>query len=206
VVCEPANADVTFSVTQPGIVSIGRTHEGIAVGGESVKSKVIEAKSGGQVISRLAVKVKPMREVQINFFFAVDLENSTGSTVLDEEKAILLTLRLNRVWRRQANVIFRLNRNERIEVAGLHPQLGEAARATFKSNAIAGEFNVFCVGGSTGGDCDVEGSVFVMADSSCAADMDGMAIAHAAGHFLGFAGPHPVWCQKSVDGHAAIRW
>ena len=101
VVREPAGSDVTFEAADPSIATVGTTHEGIVVGGESAGTTTVRAIAGGQVLAELAVTVKDAREHVVNFFFVAGSER-------DHEKATLLTLRLNRLWRRQANVHFTL--------------------------------------------------------------------------------------------------
>jgi hypothetical protein len=154
-------------------VTIGRTHEGIVVGGEHVGSATIEAYSGSSLVASLAVTVKPMRRETVSFFFVRD--SGSMSTARTEDQATLLTLRLNRVWRRQANVLFSLGQ--------VHSVSGSRF-AEFERFAISGQFNVFCV--ADGATVMGSSSVAFLSDADCGDKMD---VAHAAGRYLGFTGP-----------------
>ena len=135
----PARSDVTFEVGDPAIATVGLIAEGIVVGGEGVGTTVVQAVVGGRVLAELAVTVKAPREERINFFFVSDTADPPRATELDHEKATLLTLRLNRVFRRQANVHFTLGTLRDIVVPT------DPGPDDLGAHAVPGELNVFCV-------------------------------------------------------------
>ena len=91
------------------------------------------------MLAELTVTVKDAREHVVNFFFDSGSER-------DHEKATLLTLRLNRLWRRQANVRFTLGIVQDVDlpdVAG--PVVAAVDAPAYAPLAVAGDLNVVCV-------------------------------------------------------------
>ena len=172
--CEPAGADVTYTVADPAVATVGLIAEGIVVGGERTGTTLVRATSGGEVLAELEVVVKDVREEVVNFFFASD-------SAREHDKATLLTLRLNRVFRRQANVHFTLGLVEDVAVAGADVE-------GLRPFAVPEQLNVFCVGGPEP-DEPVDPSLVFLPDDDCP---DGLTVPHGAGHYLGFSGPHPA--------------
>jgi hypothetical protein len=206
---EPADSDVRFEVGDPQVATVGLTHEGIVVGGESAGTTTVRALAGDALLGELLVNVKDAREAAVNFLF---LE---GSTQRDHEKATLLTLRLNRLWRRQANVHFTLGivqdvavpdvlrleaspakpstpgRKTRSPSAPLGPVVGAADAAHLRALAVPGDLNVVCVGvwDGTGYDpTQADPFLFFLPDRDCP---DGMDLVRGAGVYLG-GGPQPA--------------
>jgi peptidoglycan hydrolase-like protein with peptidoglycan-binding domain len=196
---EPADADVEFAADDPSVATVGLTHEGIVVGGERAGTTVVRGTSQGTVLGELRVSVKDGREESVNFFF-VSTTNPSEGTTRDHEKAMLLTLRLNRVLRRQANV--RFTRGRVADVVLQHPagsgvgpdDLHELARS-----AVAGGFNVFLVRAiapglepvhlSAGDDAP---AFMVLPDDDCP---DGMDVMHGMAHYL---------AQSLADGRSGV--
>jgi peptidoglycan hydrolase-like protein with peptidoglycan-binding domain len=162
---EPAESDVSFEPADASIVTVGLTHEGIVIGGERAGTTTVRASAGGRELSALLVNVKEAREVVVDFLFVAGSER-------DHEKATLLTLRLNRLWRRQANVHWTLGRVE------------DVAKA---SGAVPGRFTVFCVRDAEGFESD-DPSIVFLPDADCP---DGMDLVRAAALYLGASGDTP---------------
>lgn len=191
---EPADADVTYTVEDPAVASVGITAEGIVVGGERAGTTAIRATSGGSVLAELEVSVKDAREEVVNFIFASDSSEPGFATAREHDKAVLLTLRLNRVYRRQANVHFTLGQVSDIAVP---VAIGPIVRGThaphFRPFAVPGQLNVVCVwscesGGAGASHDSSDAFLLFLPDDDCP---DGMTVPHGAGHYLGFDRPHP---------------
>ncbi len=190
---DPPDADVEFAPGDPFVATVGLTHEGIVVGGERAGTTVVRATSGGTVLAEIEVSVKDSREEVVNFFYVSDASDPPYATSRDHEKATLLTLRLNRVLRRQANVRFSLG--EVIDVIvpeSFGPALAAADIKKLVDYAARGCLNVFFVRSLAFGlepvrlaDSPNEPSLIVLPDDDCA---DGMDVMHAAAHCLG----HPL--------------
>ena len=131
------------------------------------------------MLAELAVTVKDAREHVVNFFFDSGSER-------DHEKATLLTLRLNRLWRRQANVRFTLGIVQDVdlpEVAG--PVVAAVDAPAYAPLAVAGDLNVVCVRVWDGAGYDpaqADPFLVFLPDQDCP---DGMDLVRAAGVFLG---------------------
>jgi hypothetical protein len=181
---EPANADVSFTVDDPSTATVGLIDGGIVVGGERRGMTRVVASSGRRQVGELRVRVNDVREEIVNFFFVSDASDPPFATKRDHEKATLLTLRLNRILRRQANVHFTLGEVRDVVVpAAIGPQVAPADYAYLEQYAISGELNVFCVWNVANHDFESpDASVLLLPDRDCA---DGMAVPHGAGHFLG---------------------
>src|SRR5262245_47830991 len=179
VVRDPAASDLVFESADPSVATVGTTHEGIVVGGESAGSTTVRAGAGGRVLAELAVTVKDPREQVVNFFFVSGSER-------DREKATLLTLRLNRLWRRQANVRFTLGIVQNVESPEvLGPVIGAADAPHLASFAVSGDLNVFFVrvwDGSGYDPTQADPFLFFLPDQDCP---DGMELVRGAGLYLG---------------------
>jgi Putative peptidoglycan binding domain len=181
---EPANADVLFTVDDPSIATVGLIDGGIVVGGEGRGTTSVLASSGGRQIGELRVRVNDVREAVVNFFFVSDVSDPPFASERDHEKATLLTLRLNRIFRRQANVHFTLGEvRDVVAPAAIGPNVTAAECSFLGPYAINGQLNVFCVWSVATHDLQSpDPSLLVLADRDCA---DGMTVPHGAGHFLG---------------------
>lgn len=194
---EPADAEVEFAADDPSVATVGLTHEGIVVGGERAGTTVVRAVSNSVPLAELHVSVKDERVEVVNFFFVSDTADPPTATARDHEKATLLTLRLNRVLRRQANVRFSLGQVADVVVQG---ELGPQLRADdLVHSAAPGMFNVFLVRAIAPGVEPVrlaanadEPSFMVLPDDDCP---DGMDVMHGVAHHLG----HPL-----VDGRSGL--
>ena len=184
---EPFGSDVDFDVLDPLVATVGRTHEGIVVGGERPGETVVRALAGGVAIAELAVVVKVAREEVVNFHYVSSSGRPALRTTRGHDKATLLTLRLNRVFRRQANVHFTLGQIRDVVVA----EMTDSALERFVS---PGQLDVFCVPHAAAG------SAFVLlADDDSS---DGMDLPHAVARLLGGTGPADgllAGCGEGVD-------
>lgn len=180
---EPLETDIAFRADDPSIVTVGLTAEGIVIGGEQTGHTVVRATSGGEVMAMLEVTVKDAREEIANFFFVSDSSEPQFATAREEDKAILLALRLNRVFRRQANVHFTLGAVRQVVIpVAIGPTLTSADSAFLEEHAIAGQLNVFCVWSfEADGTPRSNQSIVVLPDADCP---DGMTVPHGAAHFL----------------------
>jgi hypothetical protein len=182
---------VTFAVDEPAIATVGMTHEGIVVGGELAGTTVVRATSGDDVLGELHVTVKDPRDVVVDFVYVTDSSDPPVSTSRDHEKATLLVLRLNRVWRRQANVRFSLGRVEDVVVpARLGHAVGAEGLDALAVFAAPGRFTVFLVHGVEPAVEPVRASeepggasFMALPDDDCP---DGMDVMHGVGHHLGY--------------------
>ena len=201
---EPADADVTYTVEDPAVATVGITAEGIVVGGESPGTTIIRAASAGELLAELEVSVKDAREEVVNFFFVSDSSEPALATSRDRDKATILTLRLNRVYRRQANVHFTLGQVQDIVVpVALGPVVRGEDVSHFRPFAVSGQLNVFCVWSCEPATCDeTDPSLLFLPDDDCP---DGMTVPHGAGHFLGFGESHPPAGLMSACNEGADR-
>jgi hypothetical protein len=207
---EPNEADVTYVVEDPGVATVGVTDEGIVVGGDRAGTTLVRATSGDLVLAELVVCVKDAREAIVNFFFASDSSDPNYATIREHDKATLLTLRLNRVWRRQANVHFTLGQVADVKVpAGLGPAVGASDFGSFLPSARPGNLNVFCVWSLEPGvdpvraaDAPEDPFLMLLPDSDCP---DGMDVMHAAGRYLGYRGRGATSGLMSGCGEGADR-
>jgi len=184
---EPAGADVELAADDPSIATVGLTHEGIVVGGERAGTTVVRARSQGIALAELHVSVKDPRDERVNFFFVSAADPSDGTT-RDHEKATLLTLRLNRVLRRQANVRFSLGLVADVVLQGAAGPLNEDDVDELGREAVPGGFNVFLVRALARGLEPLhlarqpgEAAFLVLPDDDCP---DGMDLMHGMAHHL----------------------
>lgn len=176
IVADPVGSDLSFVSSDEAVAVVGQTLEGIVVGGKTAGAATIEARSGDVVLANLRVFVKAMRREVANFFFVRN--SGRFSTTRTAEQATLLTLRLNRVWRRQANVVFSLGRVQEIALPeGL---------VNLEAFSVPGQFNIFCVAEANTASADP--SIAFLDDADCPDKMD---VAHASARFLGFRGANP---------------
>lgn len=188
---EPAGADVSFAAEDPAVAAVALTHEGIVVGGEQAGTTIVRATSGNAVLAELDVSVKDSRAVVVHFFYVSDSSATTYATSRDHEKATLLTLRLNRVLRRQANVCFSLGEMTDIVIPeSIGPAFGQRDLEKLVPFASGGSLSIFCVPGIAAGiepvlvsDRPDEPSLVVLPDDDCP---DGMDVMHGAAHCLGY--------------------
>jgi hypothetical protein len=212
VVLDPVDAEVEYAVDDETIASVALTPDGIVVTGEQAGITTVRATFGGDEFAQLEVVVKDPREEIVNFFFVVDSDDPAHASNRLVSQAGALTSRLNRVWRRQANVQFRLGQATEIVVPAA---LGDVVDASeihhFIDFAVPHQLNVFFVwefepvpfdaipglpiidiDGTTAIDHDnpdVPARMF-LDDDDCA---DLLTVAHEAGHYLGFfSNQHPA--------------
>jgi hypothetical protein len=181
---EPAGADVAFTVDDPSTATVGLIDGGIVVGGERRGTTSVPAWSSGRQVGELEVRVNDVREEVVNFFFVSDLSDPPFASKREHNKATLLTLRMNRIFRRQANVHFTLGQVRDVVVpAAIGPLVTAADCSYLERFAINGQLNVFCVWNVAANDLESpDRSLLVLPDRDCA---DGMTVPHGAGHFLG---------------------
>ena len=192
---EPRDGDVTFEAEDPSVATVCLTHEGIVVGGERTGLTLVRATSGGAVLAELEVSVKESRAVSVHFFYVSDASATPHATSRDHEKATLLTLRLNRVLRRQANVRFSLGGVTDVVVPeSVGPVFEREDVDLLTPFAVTGDgaLNVFCVPGIAEGveparvpAAAGDAAIVVLPDRDCP---DGMDVMHGAAHCLG----HPL--------------
>ena len=212
VVLDPADAEVNYVVDDPDVASVALTPEGIVVTGEQSGVTSISAEFRGNQFATLEVVVKNPREETVNFFFVVDSDDPAHASNRQITQAGALTSRLNRVWRRQANVHFLLGQATEIVVPkALGDVVDGREVGEFIDFGVPHELNVFFVwefepiqldqipgipiidiDGTTAidhDDPDVPVSVFID-DDDCP---DLLTVAHEAGHYLGFfSNQHPA--------------
>jgi peptidoglycan hydrolase-like protein with peptidoglycan-binding domain len=179
---EPADAEVEFAADDSSVATVGVTHEGIVVGGERAGTTVIRATSLGNALAELHVSVRDARNESVNFFF---VSSTNNGTTRDHEKATLLTLRLNRVLRRQANVCFSVGQVEDVVLQGaVGPQVDADDLLELAGRALPGALNVFLVRALAPGlePVQLDASPFVvLPDDDCP---DGMDLMHGVTHYL----------------------
>jgi len=200
---QPAGATVEFAVADPTVATVGLTAEGIVVGGERAGKTTIRASSDGVVLAELAVDVRDGREERVNFFFVADASEPRFVTALDHEKATLFTLRLNRVYRRQANVHFTLGRVEDVALSRpVGPSFGPEFTAQLEPFAVPGELNVFCVWEAPPPAPGADPSIVLLPDADCS---DKMTLPHAAAHYLAGGRPLPAEGLATACGSGTDR-
>jgi peptidoglycan hydrolase-like protein with peptidoglycan-binding domain len=192
--CEPAVADVTYVVETPEVATVALTDEGIVIAGDQAGITVVRATSEGNVLAELVVCVKDVREEVVNFVFVSDTGEQQFATQREHDKAALLTLRLNRVWRRQANVHFTLGTVADVVLpAAVGPALRAEHLEQLSPYATRGDLNVFCLWAIEPSvdpvqlpDTSGGGFMLLLPDAGCP---DGMDVPSAAGRYLGYSGP-----------------
>jgi peptidoglycan hydrolase-like protein with peptidoglycan-binding domain len=184
---EPPDAVVDFDVENPAIATVGMTHEGIVVGGDRAGTTIVRAISADTPVGELHVSVKDSRNEIVDFFFVSTVDLSSGTT-RDHEKATLLTLRLNRVLRRQANVCFSLGRVTDVVLETAEAQIDAGDMEELARLAAPGVLSVFLVRTLTPGLEPVrlarqagDPAFVVLPDDDCP---DGMDLMHGVAHHL----------------------
>ncbi len=168
----PARGDLTYLVVDPSIATIGTTQEGLVVGGIRAGTTLVRAMAGATVLTELEVHVRDPREEVVNFFFVGRGTGAVTPTLRDREQATLLTLRLNRVFRRQANVHFTCGQERDIVLDDPHDT----------GFVVPGQLNVVCAGAWPGDVGVADPSVLLVPDDDAA---DGMTVPRGAALFLG---------------------
>jgi outer membrane protein OmpA-like peptidoglycan-associated protein len=210
----PVGALPTFVSLNPAIATVSAIGLGVEITGVADGSTRIEARQGATVLDTLQIEVKAQRNIRVDYHFMSDTarramlfglipaepQHSTSRAV---GTAPGLTARLNRIWQRQANVLFTTGTVDSPVIASnLGPQVvftrNPATDEWRKVIAFAtgGNWNVYLVweyeqdatpaiddanGGTLGSDTLVQ-------DNDCG---DFLTLPHEAGHFLsGATLPH----------------
>lgn len=204
----PPGAVVNFASLDPTVATVSPIVDGIEVTGVADGNTAIEALSpAGAVLDTLVIEVKDRRDIAVDYHFMSDTVAAPGvahTTTRSPADAPTLTGTLNRIWERQANVLFTTGTTDSPVVA---TDLGAdvqgnvstdpewAAVIAFRTGA---EYNVFLVwefnllGTAPGVDtaeAGTAGADTLLEDVACA---DAFTIAHEAGHFMGIGLPHPA--------------
>ncbi len=195
----PAAARPAFVSADPTIASVETTPNGIVVTGEADNHTTIDMREGAAVLDTLNVEVKAQRSESVAYQYVCDSAPAPGGPHCSNGAPDASTLRsqLNRIWERQANVLFTGGASSNVVVAGdLGPTVdsdgfGGGEMATVTATGVGADYNVFRVWGVTSGGAAVNGALnngnnTMIADVPCA---DGFGPPHEAGHFLG--GAHP---------------
>ncbi len=183
----PEGGDIRYAAADPSVATVARIDGGIVVGGLAAGRTVVRAFSGTRELAALDVAVRKPRKATVNFFFVKNGGPTPWVTARSHDQANYLTLRLNRVWRRQAAVHFSLGVVRDITLSrAVATPVEESHAGLFRPFAIADELNVFFVTAWQGGSGPVDRTMLFVADVACP---DGMAVPHGAGYFLGYSGP-----------------
>ncbi|MGH9969841.1 MAG: eCIS core domain-containing protein [Pyrinomonadaceae bacterium] len=204
----PAGGVVNFASRIPFVASVAPTVDGIEVTGISDGTTAIDALTpAGALLDTLDIEVKDQRPLSVDFHFMSDTVAAPGvahRTTRVPADAATLTGTLNRIWERQANVLFTAGTTDSPTVGtDLGPDVQGsvstdpewAAVIAFRTGA---NYNVFLVwefnllGTPPGTDTAEAGTAAgdtLLEDNACA---DGLTIAHEAGHFMGISLPHPA--------------
>ena len=214
---DPVGTDVEYVVDDPAVASIARTADGVVVTGTAAGTTLVRARSLGQDLALLDVVVKDERTETVNFFFVLDSANPAHASNRVVSQAGALTSRLNRVWRRQANVRFRLGQATEIVVPeDLGDVVDSRDAGTFADVGVPGQLNIFFVwewepipfkhlpgqpiidvDGTTVIPPDPALPTLVFLDDDDCADL--LTVVHEAGHYLGFhSNAHPPTGIMSV--------
>jgi hypothetical protein len=201
---EPPDAEVEYLVDDPAVAEVALTPDGIVVTGLEPGVTMVSATFDGVIYAVLEVVVKAERAEIVNFFYVTDSADPRHASSRLVSQAGALTSRLNRVWRRQANVHFTLGQAIDIVVP---VALGDVVRDfdldTFSPFAVSGQLNMFLVWEYEPVEFDPKGGgpvidtdgvtavprdpalpvVSVIEDSDCD---DVLTVPHEAGHYLGF--------------------
>ena len=204
----PAGGLVNFASRNPFVASVAPTVDGIEVTGVSDGPTTIDALTpAGALLDTLDIEVKDQRPISVDFHFMSDTVAAPGvahTTTRVPADAATLAGTLNRIWERQANVLFTAGTTDSPTVlTNLGPDVQGsvntdpewAAVIAFRTGAT---YNVFLVwefnllGTPPGTDTAEAGTAAgdtLLEDNACA---DALTIAHEAGHFMGIGLPHPA--------------
>jgi len=207
VIATPVGGVVNFASLDPAIAAVSPTPGGVEVTGVADGDTSIEAQSpAGAVLDTLDIEVKDRRDVTVDYHFMSDtvaapsLPHSTTRVPAD---APALTVTLNLVWERQANVRFTTGTTDTpVVAADLGPDVQGSVSTDPEWAAViafrtGGDYNVFLVwefnllGTPPGGDTAEAGTAAadtLLEDVACA---DALTVAHEAGHFMGIS-LHPA--------------
>jgi peptidoglycan hydrolase-like protein with peptidoglycan-binding domain len=195
-VITPAIARPAFVSANPGTATVDVTPDGIVVTGVAHGVTNIQAQEAGATLATLRISVKQQLTHAVTFHYvcdsAVPPHCSNGAPPADEMRS-----RLNRVWERQANVLF--TGGAAVPVVALG-DLGAAVDWTSPGGGewntvtalgTGADYNVFRVwrymqDGTWPNDAANLGSNTLVGDNPCA---DGWGLAHETGHFLGLDHP-----------------
>lgn len=195
-----AQATITPAAARPAIVSadptvatVDPTPDGIVVTGVAHGTTEIRAQEGGATLSRLRIAVK--RQLRRSVFFnyvcdsAAPAHCSNGAPPAEEMRSLL-----NRVWERQANVLFTDGTSRNIVAPGdLGPYVnddgfgGDEMATVVAAAPATADYNVFRVWevrvkhGAVNNALNNTNNTLV-GNAPCA---DGWGLPHEAGHFLG---------------------
>jgi peptidoglycan hydrolase-like protein with peptidoglycan-binding domain len=199
VISAPAGARPVFVSADPTIASVETKPNGIVVTGEADNHTTIDVQEGGAVLDTLNVEVKDQRQESAAFHYVCDSAPPPGGPHCSNGAPTADTMRslLNRVWERQANVLFTDGGSANVVARG---DLGAAVDWTSPGGgewntvtALGGgaDYNVFRVwhylqdGAGTNEAANL-GVNTLIGDAPCA---DGWGLAHECGHFLGLDHP-----------------
>jgi peptidoglycan hydrolase-like protein with peptidoglycan-binding domain len=195
-VIAPAAARPAFVSADPTVATVDVTPDGIVVTGVGHGVTNIQAQEGGVALATLRISVKNQVTHAVTFHYvcdsAVPPHCSNGAPAADDMRS-----RLNRVWERQANVMFTGGNSVNVVAPG---DLGAAVDWTSPGGGewntvtalgTGADYNIFRVwrymqDGTWPNDAANMGSNTLVGDNPCA---DGWGPAHETGHFLGLDHP-----------------
>ncbi|MCO4294463.1 DUF4157 domain-containing protein [Solitalea sp. MAHUQ-68] len=210
----PLGASPTFVSLNPAVATVVAIGAGVQITGVADGATRIEARQGATVLDTLRIEVKDPRNITVDYHFMSDTAQPARffgfipaqpqhRTTRAVASAPTLTATLNRIWQRQANVLFTQGTvNSPTVLTNLGPQVvfttNPATDEWRKVTAFAtgGNWNVYLVweyeqdATPTIDDANAGtlGSNTLLEDNDCA---DGLTLSHEAGHFLSTASPLP---------------
>jgi hypothetical protein len=188
----PATAAPAFVSLNPAIATVTSTADQLEVHGVADGATEIEAREGAARVGRLRVEVKDERRRSTAFHFVRDSAVPPHRATAAPTAATMLDL-LNRVWQRQANVLYTLAATRNIVMPG---DLGVAVdddgfgggeMGLVTAQGAAAQYRVFRVwdvrlaGAAVNGGLN-NGANTLVANAPCG---DGWGLPHEAGHALG---------------------
>jgi peptidoglycan hydrolase-like protein with peptidoglycan-binding domain len=193
----PASARPTYVSDTPGVATVAATRTGVVVTGIAHGTARVQARAGATVYDTLNVSVRNRVTHSVAFHYVCDSRpvaaggpHCSNGTPSPEEMRSLL----NRVWERQANVLFTGGASHNIVVAGdmgayvNSDGFGGGEMGTVVAAAPApADYNVFRVWEIRSKHRPVNNGLnnrnnTMIGDAPCA---DGWGLPHEAGHFLG---------------------
>lgn len=194
----PVGARPTFVSDTPTVATVLPADNGVVVTGVGAGTANIQAQTAaGAVLATLRVAVKAQRSRSVAFHYVCDSRPaaaggphcSNGTPTSDEMRSLL-----NRVWERQANVLFTGGASHNVVVPGdLGPYVnddgfgGDEMGTVTAAAAAPADYNVFRVWDVRLNHAAVNGGLnngsnTLIADAPCP---DGLGLAHECGHFMG---------------------